>query len=211
LSADAMSAQGLAPSTVIFDEIHALGAGRGEEMWSALTEGSGDRPESLLIGITTAGSSKESLLGQLYTHGENLSSGALQDDNFGIFWWGSHEDEDIFARETWLKANPNLRLGLMDETDFQSSLKIGTPAEIASFERYRLNRWVRSDGKFEFITSSQLAKAKKKLPKIKKGTEICVGFDGSISDDSTAFVGIDVHTGQMEILAIWERDYSNPD
>lgn len=210
LSADAMTAQGLAPEVVIFDEVHALRQGRGEELWSALTEGSGDRPESLCVGITTAGANKDSLLGGLYDYGVRISEGAVEDDSFGFFWWGASEDADVFDEETWKRANPNLAIGLMDLDDFRSSLGEGKAHELASFERYRLNKWVRVDGLLEFFTPAQIKEATKP-GKIKKGASICVGFDGSVSEDSTGFIGIDIETGLIEILASWERDYTNPE
>lgn len=203
LSADGMSAQGLGPELVIADELHAWSTGRGEELWAALTEGSGDRPESLVVAITTAGASKEELLGRLYTHGEGIINGEIVDPSFGLFWWGAKEEDDPLEEKTWLKANPNLAEGLMSTEDFISSAATATTTSLNEFKRYRLNQWVRVGGEM-YITPSQWEAAKKFSGSIPKGADIFVGFDGSINDDSTGFVAIDANTGQIELLAGWE-------
>jgi phage terminase large subunit-like protein len=62
LSSDAKLQQGLNPSTVIFDEAHIQ---PNEELWNALTLGSGARKDPNIIAITTAGYDLDSLCGRL--------------------------------------------------------------------------------------------------------------------------------------------------
>lgn len=212
ISADAMSAQGLGPSLVVADELHAWHNGSAEEMFAALTEGSADRPESMFVGITTAGDNYDTLLGKLCEHGDSVADGSIVDDAFGYFWWGAEEEDDIFDEKTWLKANPGLYNGLMSHDDFKSTLTLGSSTgNLNDFKRYKLNQWVRTDGNENYFSSVQWAKAFDEKSRIVKGEKICVGFDGSLSDDSTAFVGISLATGSMEILAKWEKNPEDPD
>lgn len=209
LASDAGSNQGLAPSIVIVDELHVFTAGRGADSWAALTEGSGDRLESLVIAISTAGASKDSLLGNLVQYGESVISGDVKDDQFGLFWWGAHEDDDIFDEKVWKRANPNLACGNMSIDDFRASLSqgIASPNGPAAFMRYRLNIWVpSSNGDFSTVFITKPLWEQHEIDEsIPLGSDIALGFDGSLNSDSTAFVAIDINTGILETLAAWDR------
>ena len=112
LSSDGSRNQGLGPSLVIADEIHgwpsSVSNQRGDELWAALTEGSGDRPESLVVAITTAGGHTDTLLGRLYEYGKRVASGEVDDPQFGFWWWEAPQDADPTDPKVWHQANPNL-------------------------------------------------------------------------------------------------------
>ena len=214
LSADAMRAHGLAPSLVVADELHAWGgvsgtSTRGDEMWEALTQGSADRPESLVIGITTAGGNTDSLLGRLYEHGKRVSEREIKDKKFGFFWWEAGDEADPLIEETWERANPNLAEGLLDLGDFEASIAAAGSSGFAGFQRYRLNQWVRLSGE-DFI-SSHFWKEAQKEGDVPKGATVTAGFDGSISGDATGIVIIDVETGMLKVHSLWEPDPQDPD
>jgi phage terminase large subunit-like protein len=217
LSADAQRAHGLAPSLVIADELHAWASTpsntRGEELWEALTTGSADRPESLVIGITTAGGNTDTLLGRMYEHGKRLAETPVDspefDPSFGFFWWEAGPEDDPTSPEVWEKANPNLAEGLLDVSDFEAAIASAGSSGFAGFQRYRLNQWVRLAGE-DFVSPHFWAEAKREET-IPDGATICAGFDGSISGDATGLVAVDVATGTMKVLAVWEPDPNNPD
>ena len=213
LSADAMRAHGLAPSLVVADELHAWPSSpnnkRGDELWEALTQGSADRPESLVVGITTAGGNYDTLLGKLYNHGKKVASGETSDKQFGFWWWEAGQDDDPTDTEIWRKANPNLAEGLLDQADFEASISAAGSSGFAGFQRYRLNQWVRLAGE-DFISPYHWHEALRDEG-IPDGAEICVGFDGSVSGDATGLVAVDVNTGTMKVLALWEPDPSDPE
>jgi phage terminase large subunit-like protein len=213
LSADAMRAHGLAPSLVVADELHAwpssAGNKRGDELWEALTQGSADRPESLVVGITTAGGNTDTLLGRLYEHGKKVAAGEIDDPQFGFWWWEAGNEADPTDPESWRVANPNLAEGLLDQGDFEAAIASAGSAGFAGFQRYRLNQWVRMAGE-DFISSHHWQEAKREET-IPLGARICAGFDGSVSGDATGLVAIDVETGTLKVLAVWEPDFSDPD
>lgn len=214
LSADAMRAHGLAPSLVVADELHAWASSasnqRGDELWEALTQGSADRPESLVVGITTAGGNTDTLLGRLYEHGKAVveSNGDL-DPQFGFWWWEAAQDADPTDPEVWRRANPNLAEGLLDEGDFEAAIASAGSAGFAGFQRYRLNQWVRMAGE-DFISPHHWAEAERQ-ESVQRGATVVAGFDGSVSGDATGIVIQDVETGTMSVHAVWEPDYSDPD
>lgn len=213
LSADAMRAHGLAPSLVVADELHAwpssAGNKRGDELWEALTQGSADRPESLVVGITTAGGNTDTLLGRLYEHGKKVAAGEIDDPQFGFWWWEAGNEADPTDPESWRVANPNLAEGLLDQGDFEAAIASAGSAGFAGFQRYRLNQWVRMAGE-DFISPHHWEEAKRDTS-IPLGARICAGFDGSVSGDATGLVAIDVETGTLKVLAVWEPDFSDPD
>lgn len=213
LSADAARAHGLGPSLVIADEVHAwpssAGNTRGDELWEALTTGSADRPESLVLGITTAGPHTDTLLGRLYEHGKRVATGEVEDNQFGFWSWEADAEDDPTQEATWRKANPNLSEGLLDIGDFQAAIASAGSSGFMAFQRYRLNQWVRTSGE-DFVSPHHWAEAKREIA-IPLGATICAGFDGSVSGDATGLVAIDIATGTMSVMAVWEPDHSDPE
>lgn len=213
LSSDGNLAHGLAPSLVIADEVHIFPSNgnniKGQELWEALESGSADRPESLLVGISTAGGNTDTLLGRLYEQGKKVSNGEIDNPNFGFFWWEAPQDALPTDRTAWLKANPNLAEGLLDDNDFEASIKQAEAGSFAAFQRFRLNQWVRLQGE-DFI-SPHFWNGAGVDDTIPLGAKITLGFDGSVSGDATGLVACDVETGILKVLAVWEPDFSNPD
>lgn len=213
LSADAMRAHGLAPSLVVADELHAWPSSasntRGDELWEALTQGSADRPESLVVGITTAGGHTDTLLGRLYEHGKRVSAGEIDDPQFGFWWWEAGQNADPTDPASWTIANPNLAEGLLDLGDFEAAIASAGSAGFAGFQRYRLNQWVRLAGE-DFVSPHHWSEALREQG-VRKGATVTAGFDGSVSGDATGIVIQDVETGTFKVHAVWEPDPQNPE
>lgn len=213
LSADAMRAHGLAPSLVVADELHGWPSSptnqRGDELWDALTTGSADRPESLVVGITTAGGVTDTLLGRLYEHGKRVAAGEIEDRQFGFWWWEAGQDADPTDPDIWRVANPNLAEGLLDEGDFEAAIAAAGSSGFAGFQRYRLNQWVRLNGE-DFVSPYHWSEAKRDET-VKPGATIVAGFDGSVSGDATGIVIQDLETGTLAVHAVWEPDPNDPE
>jgi len=138
LSSDGKLAQGLNPSLVVFDELHVQ---RNDDLYDALTMGSGARLDPLVVAITTAGFDLESLCGRLYQYGKRVAAGEASEDQFGFWWWEAKTDCDINDEKQWKIANPNLALGLLDLDDMRVSARQSSEA---AMRRFRLNQWTRS-------------------------------------------------------------------
>jgi phage terminase large subunit-like protein len=213
LSADAFRAHGLAPSLVVADEIHAWPSNpwnkRGDELWEALTQGSADRPESLVVAITTAGGHTDTLLGRMFEHGKKISEGQVDDRQFGFWWWSAENEDNPLDPDVWRKANPNLAEGLLDLEDFNASIKAAGSSGFAGFQRYRLNQWVRMAGE-DFISGHHWSLIARE-GKIPLRSKVTAGFDGSISGDATGLVIQDIETGTLQVFKVWEPDLEDPD
>lgn len=204
LSSDGKLQQGLNPSLVVFDEMHVQ---RSDDLWDALTLGSGARLDPLTVGITTAGFDMDTLAGRLYQYGKSVAAGEIKDDAFGFYWWEGKPDCDINDVKQWTAANPNLALGLIDFEDMQVSAR--QTSEMA-FRRYRLNQWVRSQeswlpvGAWEQSTGDA---------SINKDDECFVGIDMALKHDSIAVViAQPQQAGKIHLHAkIWHPDQTGID
>lgn len=212
LSSSAKSTFGFAPYISIGDELcmwdGSTGTSvQGQEMITSLTTGSGDRPEYMFIGITTAGSNVEGIAHGRYEKGKLISTGGMEDDSFGFFCWEAEEFDDVSDPEIWKKANPSLAEGIMPMDKFEEAYKSQITINPADFERYRLNKWLKASALEQFIYPHFWKEAEDlEIGSIPEGALITVGFDGSLTEDSTGIVGIDYESGLMEVLYSWEKD-----
>lgn len=204
LSSDGKLQQGLNPSLVIFDELHVQ---PNDDLWDALTLGSGARLDPLVVGITTAGYDLDTLCGRLYNYGKAIAGGEVKDDTFGFYWWEAQADCSIADTKQWRAANPNLSLDLLDQEDMEVAMK--QTSEMA-FRRYRLNQWVRSQeswlpvGAWERLVGDATINT----------TEPCwVGIDMALKHDSIAVVVAQPQeSGRIAVSArIWHPDIAELD
>lgn len=179
LSSDGKLAQGLNPSTVIFDELHVQ---PNSELYDALTLGSGNRIEPMVVGITTPGFDLSSLCGQLYQYGKRVAEGEVVDNSFGAFSWSAKPDCDVNDEAEWFRANPNLAEGLLDIEDMRSGVM---QTSETSFRRFRLSQWVRSQESWLPAGSWDQCVSDVELV---DGAPTWVGVDMALKHDSIAIV-----------------------
>lgn len=211
LSHDGKLAQGLNPFLTIADEAHVYPGSHSDpttsELWEAMAQGGGARPESLLLAITTAGNNLETLLGRLYQYGQKVAEGAIDDPTFGMAWWSPPHSMDHRDEASWHIANPNLALELADIEEMRSSVRT-TPEHV--FRRYRLNQFIHGSG----ITWMDLLAWEKQADpgwRPKPGMRIVMGFDGSVSDDATGLIGMTVDDPHLFVIGKWQRPEEAPD
>lgn len=204
LSSDGKLQQGLNPSLVVFDELHVQ---PNDDLWDALTLGSGARQDPLAVAITTAGFDLDTLAGRLYNYGKSVAAKEVDDDSFGFYWWEAKPDCDIYDRVQWRRSNPNLALDLVDYEDMETAAK--QTSEMA-FRRFRLNQWVRTQeswlpvGAWERLTGDATINT----------TDDCwVGIDMALKHDSIAVVLAQPRQdGQIAVSAkIWHPDMGEMD
>lgn len=219
LSGDSGGFHGKAPKGTSADELHKWDSltgtsNRGEDMVAAATTGSADRDEWFFLGITTTGDNDTGIAHNMWDYGRKVATDPENTDySFCFTSWEAEDDDDIYSPATWRKANPNIEAGLMSEEDMEKALTAAEASKggTADFERYHLNKWVRGGMQADFITGAQWENAKRpELGKIAIDSEICVGFDGSLTEDSTGIVAMD-ERGLVEILYAWEKDPLDPE
>ena len=143
LSSEAFTKEGLSPTTVIFDELHAQ---PNRELFDVMSLAQGARGSmATLIAITTAGvktdsTGQDSICYSLYQYGKRVARGEVDDPSFFMSWWEAPQEADHRLQETWEIANPGLG-DICALSDFESSVRRTPEAE---FRTKRCNQWVSS-------------------------------------------------------------------
>ncbi len=189
LSSDAKSLDGLRPSLILADEIHAWVRNRSRDVWAKCKTALGKKPGSLMISGTTAGSDRHSLCYEQHTYAKQVLDGVIEDDSF-LSWIAAldPEKDDPFDESLWIKANPNLGVSVELQTlRDQAKQARMIPSEYNEFLRYRCNIWTERHtawmpiAKWDACTEPVDPDALKKRP-------CFAGLDLSSSDDLTALV-----------------------
>lgn len=144
LSSEGKGKHGFNPSTVIIDEFHVWGAAE-QELYDALTTGSGARRQPLTIIITTAGVDEFTMCGREYEYALRVSKGLVEDPNYLPLIYEVPRDADWTDESLWRLANPTLGKIVNIEylrEQFAKALKV--PSEQTKFRRLHLNQWVNS-------------------------------------------------------------------
>lgn len=106
LAADSTTLDGLNPSTVIYDEIHAA---KTNELYSVIKQGQSARRQPMNIQITTNGFVREGLFDEQYNFATDYLNGVYPNkENFLAFIFEQDSKEEIDDEKTWIKSNPNL-------------------------------------------------------------------------------------------------------
>ncbi len=201
LSADAALQQGLNPSFVIFDEVHVQ---PNEDLWNAMTLGSGTRRQPLIVGLTTAGFDEATLAYRLYEYGKHLEAGIVDDPTFFFRWWEAPAEAPYRDPTSWALANPALsgRGAFLKGDDFEAAARTTTEGP---FRRFRLNQWTQADelwlpaGAWEACRDDELG-LDPKLP-------LAVGIDLALTHDTTAVVAAQ---RQGERIVLRAHFWANP-
>jgi phage terminase large subunit-like protein len=205
MSAESWAAEGLNPSRVIIDELHAQ---PNRELFDVMSLAMGNRGKiGQLVAITTAGvkadsTGQDSIAYSLYNYGKRVSTGEIDDPNFFMAWWEAAPEADHRNPETWESANPGFD-DIVSKADFESAVKRTPEAE---FRTKRLNQWVSSQmswlpsGVWESLAEPQT---------LDPDAEYILGFDGSFSGDTTVIVGCSIPTedkpAHIFLVKAWEK------
>lgn len=187
LSSEAFTKEGLNPSRVLFDELHAQ---PNWELWNVMNLGSDTRAQPLIVAISTFGvktdsSGEDSVCYTQYQYAKKIIKGEAVDPRYGARIYETNERArgfNFLDQKVWEKANPALGDFLFHEKMLASSRKIPE----ADFKTKRLNIWV-STAK-AWLPDGVWAKRADASITIPKGASVCLGFDGSYNGDSTALV-----------------------
>lgn len=144
LSSEGRGKHGLNPSAVIIDEFHVWGASE-QELYDALTSGSGARRQPLTIIITTAGIDEHSMCGREYEYACRVRDGHAIDPTYLPMIYELPKDADWTDESLWSLANPTLgqvvRIEYLRE---ERDKALNVPSEQTKFRRLSMNQWVNS-------------------------------------------------------------------
>ena len=201
LSSDAFSKEGLNPTLVCFDELHAQ---PNRELFDVMSLAMGARIEPMLVAITTAGvksdnSGKDSICFSLYEYGKRIANGEVDDPTFFFAWWEANNDGDYRDPNAWKEANPGFD-DIVAADDFASAI-LRTPE--AEFKTKRLNIWTSTSDTWLPHGAWDVLSDPREIP---DGTDVVLGFDGSFNGDCTAIVAVSVgEIPHIMPVAVWEK------
>ncbi|MER6064838.1 terminase large subunit [Streptomyces sp. NPDC001792] len=202
LSAEAFTKEGLSPTRVVFDELHAQPK---PDLWNVMALAAGARLDPLLFAITTSGvktdsTGKDSICYQLFQYGQKIAAGEEVDPSFFMAWWGAPDEADHRLAATWAMANPAFG-DLIDPEDFEAAVKRTPEAE---FRTKRLNQWVNTAEAWLPAGAWDACRGEQGL--VEDGAEVCLGFDGSFNGDSTALVAVScAEVPHVDVVESWEK------
>ncbi len=189
LSADGDLQQGLVPYFVVEDELHAFNTHKQVGLHFAMTTALHKRSDCRMIVITTAGATKDSLLGELID--AIIAAGEVQYLENGcltivrdytakrlLIWYGAPEDADIRDPKIWRACNPASWI-----TDEELRIAAASSPE-SEFRRYYLNQWVK--GEDAAIQPAAWDACRCPAIEIPEGADIWVGVDIGEKRDTSA-------------------------
>jgi len=206
VSAEAYSKEGLNPSRVIMDELHAH---KNRDLFDVFSLAMGNRGKiGQLVAITTAGvksdsTGKDSIAYSLYQYGQKVASGEIDDPAFFMAWWEAPHDMDHRLPEAWAIANPGFD-DIVSVQDFESAVRRTPEAE---FRTKRLNQWVSSAE--AWLPAGSWNECASEF-EVSEDAEIVLGVDGSFNGDSTVVVGCTIPKAdelpEVFLVKAWEKD-----
>jgi phage terminase large subunit-like protein len=202
LSAESYSKEGLSPTSIFADELHAH---QSRELFDVMSLAMGARGnQAHMVAITTAGvktdrTGQDSIAYNLYQYGQKVSRGEVVDPSFFMAWWEAPPESDHRDPETWRLANPGYG-DICDAADFESAVRRTPEPE---FRTKRCNQWVSSATGWLPTGSWEACAGEIDLT----DKDYIIGFDGSFSGDSTVLVGATVEEQpQVFLIRAWEKD-----
>ena len=207
LSSEAFTKEGLSPTLVVYDELHAA---PNRELWDVMTLAQAARYDALTLAITTAGvrtdsTGQDSVAYGLYQYAQRVAAGEVEDPSFFAAWWQAPADCDHRDPASWKIANPGFG-DIQDPEDFESAVKRTPEAE---FRTKRTNVFVSSQQ--AWLPHGEWAALPESAPP-DDGTPVVLGFDGSFNNDTTAIVGVTVEEQpRVWLVDIWEKQPGDRD
>jgi phage terminase large subunit-like protein len=140
LSRDADTLEGLNVHGAIVDELHAH---KTREVWDVLNAATGSRRQPLLWAITTAGVNRAGVCYEQRGYVVNILEGRHVDERYFGVIYGLDPEDDWTLRESWIKANPNFGVSVLEDDIRTLCDQARASAQSQNnFLTKRLNVWV---------------------------------------------------------------------
>ncbi|WP_371865095.1 terminase large subunit [Massilia eburnea] len=202
LPANAENLDGLNPSAILFDELHAQ---KHRDVWDVMESALGARDQPLLSAITTAGFILDGICTEQRSYLISILEGKRVDDTFFGYIYTLDQEDDPFEERNWIKANPGL--GKSKSVEYlrtQARKAAAMPGAKVNFLTKDLNIWCNSaDGWFDMNVWD--VGGKKFDPRVLLGRRCFGGLDLGSTRDLTAFSLVfppDEEGGEWHVL-VW--------
>lgn len=138
INAKASTQDGLNPSALAFDELHAH---KTRDLYDVLRSAAGARSNPLFLYTTTEGYESPGPWAEVRHFGFQVLKGVVQADHFLVLYYSVDDKDDDFDEATWGKANPLLGVSVSLEKmrEYAAEAK-QQPGSLAEFRIKRLNR-----------------------------------------------------------------------
>lgn len=140
INAKASTQDGLNPSHVGLDEIHAH---KTADLVNVLTSAAGARRSPLWLYTTTEGYVSSGPWSELRHFARQVLDGVIEDaDHFLVVYFAVDDDDEDFDEASWVKANPlvDVNPNLLDAIRKEAVEARAMPGKLAEFRIKRLNR-----------------------------------------------------------------------
>jgi phage terminase large subunit-like protein len=184
LPANADNLDGLNPSAILFDELHAQ---KHSDVWDVMVSALGARFHPLLSAITTAGYILDGICTQQRLYLVSILRGKRQDDAFFGYVYTLDAGDNPLEPSNWPKANPGLGSSkTWAHMHTMAAAAAALPSAMVNFLTKELNIWCGSaSGWFDMTV---WAKGGKKFdPRILLGRRCFGGLDLASTRDLNAF------------------------
>lgn len=183
LSSDADLKHGLNCSTLIYDELHTA---PNRELWDVMVTSMGARVQPLVIAITTAGTSRQTLCWEQHEYAEKVRDGVLDDSSFLPVIYAAPENMAFDDPRAWEIANPSLDVAVRREYIAEQAKKAKElPQYEIAFRTLHLNQWTTVQRRW--IPHDRWAKCRDDFTLDEmEGSECWVGVDLSSTTDLTS-------------------------
>lgn len=185
LPANAENLDGLNPSAILFDELHAQ---KTRDVWDVMETALGARAQPLLSAITTSGFILDGICVELRTYLVSILEGRREDDAFFGYIYTLDDGDDPFDPANWIKANPGLgKSKTLDYMQGMARKAAALPSARANFYTKDLNIWC--GGAENWFDMTVWSKCGKKFdPNMLLGRKCYGGLDLASTRDLTALV-----------------------
>lgn len=151
INAKASTQDGLNPSCVVLDEIHAHKDG---DLLNVLQSAAGARKNPLFLFTTTEGYESPGPWAELRHFAKQVLEGVVEADHFLAIYYAIDDEDDDFDESAWVKANPLMESNPILLTEIRKAAieAKAMPGKLAEFRIKRLNRqsasaqgWIKFD------------------------------------------------------------------
>jgi phage terminase large subunit-like protein len=138
INAKASTQDGLNPSALCFDELHAH---KTRDLFDVLRSAAGARSDPLFLYTTTEGYETPGPWPEIRHFAQQVLNRVLPADHFLAVYYALDDDDDDFDETKWVKANPMLGISVSLATlqEYATEAR-AQPGAIAEFQIKRLNR-----------------------------------------------------------------------
>lgn len=138
INAKASTQDGLNPSALSFDELHAH---KTRDLFDVLRSAAGARPNPLFLYTTTEGYENPGPWPEVRKFAHQVLEGLVEADHFLALYYALDDDDDDFDESAWGKANPLLGVAISVQKLREYATEAQQlPGALAEFRIKRLNR-----------------------------------------------------------------------